>query len=85
MIELVGAVDALLRAQAEVDAVYFVAVCGRRMTPRQAYALQAGVLSAYRWQYIASGVQQRFSDVLGSLIGASQAARVNAALAAILH
>ena len=42
-------------------------------------------LSADRWQYIVSGVQDpRFLELLGSMINAGHGARINAALAPIV-
>src|SRR5687768_8094848 len=57
LIELVAAVDGILQAQAPADVDYFVAVCGRQFTAGELTRLRAGVLKAYRWQYIVSGVQ----------------------------
>jgi hypothetical protein len=56
LIALVGAVDGLLQVQAAADADYFMAVCGRSFTLQEAARLGTGVLKAYRWQYIVSGV-----------------------------
>jgi hypothetical protein len=84
LIALVGAVDELLQLQAQADADYFIAVCDRSFTERQQAKLRAGVLKAYRWQYIVSGVEDpRFTDVLGSMITPQQQARIVAALAPI--
>jgi hypothetical protein len=85
LIALVGAVDGLLQLQAGSDADYFVKVCGRRFTPQQEERLRAGMLKAYRWQYIVSGVEDpRFQDVLGGMITPEQSARIGNALAPIL-
>ena len=56
-IELVGAMDAILQAQAKADATYFAATCGRAVGEAEAQIIEAGFLEAYRWQYIHSGVQ----------------------------
>lgn len=86
LIALVGAVDGILRAQAPVDVEYFVANCERRFTPAETERLQAGVLRAYRWQYIVSGVQSpRFGEVLGNLITPEQSQRIAAALGPIMN
>ena len=51
----------------------------------EAERVRTGVLAAYRWQYIISGVKQpRFSQSLGSMITESQAARIGGALAPIM-
>jgi hypothetical protein len=84
LIELVGAVDGILQAQAEADADYFLKIAGRTFSFGEAAEVQAGILAAYRWQYIVSGVQGRFSDVLGRMIDAAQGARIFAALAPIM-
>jgi hypothetical protein len=85
LIELVGAVDGLLQMQARADTDYFVKVCGRSLAADEAERVRAGVLAAYRWQYIVSGVQEpRFSQILGSMITEGQAARMGHALAPIM-
>jgi len=85
LIGLVGAVDGLCRLQAEADAGYFLQVAGRAFDAAQQQAVHAAMLQAYRWQYIASGVQDaRFLEILGSMITAEQGARLNAALAPIV-
>jgi hypothetical protein len=86
LIALVGAIDGLLDAQSKADADYFVAVSGRAYSPEQIEQIRAAVFTAYRWQYIVSGVQDpRFNGVLGKLITTEQGARINAALAPIMH
>ena len=81
LIELVGAVDGILQAQAAADADYFLRSAGRALTARRATAIHATVLQAYRWQYIVSGVQEpRFLEVLGGMITPEQGARIHAAL-----
>lgn len=84
-IELVGAVDGILQAQANADAEYFALTCGRHLavTPRQ--ALEAGILKAYRWQYIFSGAQHpHFVKVLSSFITEAQGTRIQHALTNLL-
>jgi hypothetical protein len=83
-IELVGAVDGLLQAQAATDAGYFATTCGRAVHEAEAQAIEAGFLQAYRWQYIHSGAAHpRFREVLASLITADQGQRIQAALATV--
>ena len=85
LIALVGAVDGICQAQARADADYFVQVARGRFDAAQVKAIDATLLDAYRWQYIASGAQSpRFLDILGSLIDAGQGERINAALAPIV-
>ena len=83
-IELVGAVDGILRAQAAADAGYFAARCGRAVEEREARAIEAGFRKAYRWQYVHSGAAHpTFSKVLSSLTTAQQRRRIEAALAGL--
>jgi hypothetical protein len=82
-IELVGAVDGILQAQAASDAAYFGATCGRTVGEEEGRAIEAGFLKAYRWQYIHSGASHpTFTKVLSSLITEDQGRRIQAALAA---
>ena len=81
-IALVGAVDGLLQAQSKVDVGYFCHVAETRFTSAQVKELEAGVLRAYRWQYILSGAQHpRFLKLLMGMITPAQAERVTKALA----
>jgi hypothetical protein len=84
LIELVGAVDGILQAQSHADADYFVRICGRPVGSDEAEAIRAAVLGAYRWQYIVSGVQGRFSEVLGRMVTPAQLERIGGALAPIM-
>ncbi len=69
LIELVGAVDGILQAQAAADADYFVAIA-QRFTAPQVEQIRALVLKAYRWQYIVSGVMEpRFQKILFGMQG----------------
>jgi hypothetical protein len=86
LIALVGAVDGLLQLQAGADTEYFLSVSGNRFSEEEAGRVRAGLLKAYRWQYIVSGVQEpRFMAILGDMITPEQAARINEALAPIVH
>ncbi|HEX6792223.1 MAG TPA: hypothetical protein VF304_00110 [Casimicrobiaceae bacterium] len=86
LIVLVGMVNGVLQLQARADADYFLDVCGRSLSPSDAERVRAGVLGAYRWQYIVSGVQEpRFTGILGTLITADQSKRINSALAPLLN
>jgi hypothetical protein len=83
-VELVGAVDGILRSQAAADARYFSSVCGRTLEEREADAIGAGFLAAYRWQYIHSGATHpRFRKVLSSLVTDEQERRIEQALAGL--
>jgi hypothetical protein len=86
LIELVGAVDGILQAQAMADSTYFGAICGRNLTEEQMRDVQAAILGAYRWQYIVSGVQDpHFNKVLGGMITEQQGARIGSALSGIMN
>jgi hypothetical protein len=85
LIALVAAVDGLLQLQARSDADYFLQTSTRRLAADEQAGIRAGLLKAYRWQYIGSGVADpRFMGILGSMITAEQAARIGAALAPIV-
>jgi len=82
---LVGAVDSLLQAQSKADVRYLCHVSETRFTGAQVAELEAGVLKAYRWQYIGSGAQHpRFTKLLTGMITQAQAERVTRALAPIM-
>ncbi len=83
-IELVAAVDGILRVQATADADYFARNAGRLVDGAEAAAIEAGFLKAYRWQYIHSGAgHPTFVKVLTSLITEAQGRRIQAALATL--
>jgi hypothetical protein len=83
-IELVAAVDGILRAQAKADADYFAAKCGRVVPETEASLIAAAFLKAYRWQYIHSGAEHpQFRKILTSLITEQQGQRIQQALATL--
>jgi hypothetical protein len=83
-IDLVAAVDGILRNQAKADAGYFAAKGGRAVVKIEARAIEAAFLKAYRWQFIHSGAQHpHFGKVLSSLITEDQGQRIQAALSTI--
>jgi hypothetical protein len=85
LIALAGAIDGMLQAQASADTHYFVDICGRPLAGTDVERVRGVVLSAYRWQYIVSGVSEpRFAAILNGLITPEQGARIGAALAPIL-
>ena len=57
LVDLIGAVNAIVTGQAEADARYFIATCGRRLDAAQAEAVQQTMIDAYRFQYIVSGAK----------------------------
>ena len=83
-IDLVAAVDGMLRAQAAADTGYFAANCGRAVDADEAGTIEAAFLTAYRWQYIHSGAgHPHFGKVLSGLITESHGQRIRAALATL--
>jgi hypothetical protein len=83
-IALVAALDGILQAQAAADADYFVRTCGQDLIQGERESVRAGLLNAYRWQYIFSGAQHpHFVSVLSGMITGAQMARVQEALSAI--
>jgi hypothetical protein len=86
LIALVGAVDGILQNQARADADYFIAIASRAFSADEAAQIHAGMLKAYRWQYIVSGVMEpRFQKALFSLVSEEQAARIHKALAPLSY
>jgi hypothetical protein len=86
LIGLVAAVDGILQGQAERDADYFIATAGRRFTGEEETGIRALLLRAYRWQYIASGVQHpHFVRLLTGMTTPAQMDRIQVALAPIVN
>ncbi|MBT2299591.1 hypothetical protein J7E70_03850 [Variovorax paradoxus] len=86
LIDLVVAVDGILLAQARADATYFESIAGERYADAQRTVIGEGILKAYRWQYIVSGVTEpRFQKVLFRVLDDRQAARVTDALQPLLY
>jgi hypothetical protein len=85
LIELVGAMDGVLRAQAAADARYFRTIVTRAFSPIERQQIEALVLRAYRWQHILSGVlHPRFTELLGAMTTPAQMLRFVTALTPIL-
>ncbi|SAL01290.1 hypothetical protein [Caballeronia ptereochthonis] len=82
LIELVGVIDGMLQAQAAADAHYFATQLDRALSDEEEARVHAGLLDAYRWQYIVSGVDEpRFGEILSGVIGEAHGERLGAALA----
>ncbi len=82
LIALVVDVDAILQNQSAADVDYFTKVCNRSFTDDEIQGIKDGVLKAYRWQYIFSGVEHpRFQKLYNDLTTEVQRQRVNKALA----
>jgi hypothetical protein len=81
VIELVGAVDGILQTQSAADVEYFLKVCNRSFSEDELEYIKAGVLKAYRWQYIFSGLaHERYQALLEDLTTEAQRQRINEAL-----
>jgi len=86
LIALVGGVDGILQTQAQADARYFLDTIGMAPEGARAAAVRAGLLKAYRWQYIVSGVSDpRFQKVLSGMITEAQLQRIQQALTPLMH
>ena len=86
LIDLVVAVDGILQSQSKADAAYFQRIARGHYDAAQAAAVEGGILKAYRWQYIVSGVTSpRFRKILFGTLNAAQSARIGAALEPLLY
>jgi hypothetical protein len=75
----------MLQVQAAAEADYFFTVCRGPFSQEQSQRVRDGLLHAYRWQYIVSGVEEpRFQAILGSLISDEHGRRIGEALAPIM-
>lgn len=84
-IGLINATDALLRAQAAADLDYFLMNSGRAFCAEEMGFVKRGILRAYRWQYIVSGIEHvHFARLLTDMTTADQLARIQRALAPIV-
>ncbi len=85
LVALVGAVDDILRAQADADAAYFLHNCVRPFGQRQRMRVADVLRRAYRQQYIELGVRHpRFVRMFALLTTPEQQQRVALALEPIL-
>jgi len=86
LIELVAAVDGLLQTQAAADSDYFISQASDRLSADAQEQVRKAFLTAYRWQYIVSGVQEpRFISLLQKQVSDAQMDRIGRALAPILN
>jgi hypothetical protein len=85
LIGLVGEVDGLLQAQSKADVNYFLKVRNPVLGKAETDRIRDGVLKAYRWQYIFSGVgHRRFQKLFGGLTTEVQQQRVSQALSPLM-
>jgi len=86
LIALVAAVDGILQAQSASDSDYFIRNVVRPFSADESTRIKASVLSAYRWQYIISGVQHpHFGRLLTSMTTPAQMSQIQTALAPIVN
>lgn len=86
LIALVAAVDGILQAQSASDADYFIRNVARPFSVEESTGIKASVLSAYRWQYIISGIQHpHFGRLLTSMTTPTQMSQIQTALAPIMN
>jgi len=82
LIELIGAVDGIVQAQAQSDSQWFVRTCGRALSASESARVGQALLGAYRWQYILSGAgEPRFAESLAAKVTPAQMQRIEQALA----
>ena len=85
LIGLVAAVDGICNVQAAADADYFLQQMGRKLSATQVEQVRDGVLKAYRWTYIVTGVQEpRFAEVMATMVTPGQMERIGKALAPLM-
>lgn len=86
LIELVAAVDGLLRTQVEHDLDNLSALLRRAFAPAELDELRGALLRAKRWTFLLSGVTHpRFQELFAEVATPSQEARVGAALESLLQ
>lgn len=86
LIDLVVAVDGILQAQSELDTGYFFRHSETKLTEEEVQRVKVGMLKAYRWQYIVSGVQlERFMKALSSKVTEKQMQRIVTALTPLIE
>jgi hypothetical protein len=79
------AIRGILQSQSQADADYFIRNVSRLFSAQETSQIKSAVLSAYRWQYIISGVQhRRFGQLLTSMTTPDQMSRIQSALAPIM-
>ncbi len=81
LIALVSDVDGILQIQSSSDVEYFLKADAASLRAEEIELLRSGVLRAYRWQYIFSGVEHpRYQAAIGALVTDAQAQRIRQAL-----
>ncbi|MFO8084422.1 MAG: hypothetical protein R6U27_08900 [Desulfobacterales bacterium] len=86
LIGIVADIDGILQAQSTADVEYFIKICNRKFSEDEIASLKSGVLKAYRWQYIFSGVEHpRFKKLIEELTTDDQLRRIQTALAPLMN
>ncbi len=86
MIAVVGGFDQIVQAQAHADTTYFMHVMRGAQDAPGAAEVEAGVLKAYRWTYIVSGMfEPRFCKLLDEMTNDAQKARIQAAMGPLMY
>jgi len=86
LIELVGAVDGLLKQQVELDIENLGRYLGREFDAVEREDLRSGLLRAKRWTFLESGVTHpRFQELFAEVSTPDQQERVGAALSGLLE
>ena len=84
LIAIVADVDGILQNQSTADVDYFLKLSNRSFSDDELQRIKDGVLGAYRWQYIFSGVEHpRFQKLYNDLTTEEQRQRVSKALATL--
>ncbi len=79
-IALVKTLATIADQQADADAQYFLRICGRELSAAGSLRIARGLRDAYRWQFIASGLQEaRFHRSLSAMTTAPQRQRIQTA------
>lgn len=85
LIQLIRALDAIVAVQAAVDVDALVDACDRAFSPAETARLHSGMLRAYRWQFIACGLEDaRFAGVLSKMLREDEIARMRRELAPVV-
>jgi hypothetical protein len=86
LIALVAAVDGILQTQSAADTEYFIRNVQRPLSDVEIAQIKTVMLSAYRWQYIISGVKHpHFGRLLTSMTTPAQLSQIQTALAPIMN
>jgi hypothetical protein len=85
LIALVGAVNGIVVQQAQMDVRYFFAIAEVEFNVDERKRIADCFLTAYRWQYIVSGLKDaRFATLLASMLTPTQSARIQHMLQPLL-